>query len=92
MLPLSLLRGAVSRPLMVELKSGETINGTLTACDTWMNLTLAQVVLTSADGQGFTRMESCYVRGNTVKLRAFTHLVQFFFCFCFVASLLHQQN
>jgi small nuclear ribonucleoprotein (snRNP)-like protein len=32
---------------LVELKSGETYNGTLVSCDTWMNLHLREVICTS---------------------------------------------
>lgn len=34
--------------MLVELKNGETLNGHLVMCDTWMNLTLKEVVQTSA--------------------------------------------
>lgn len=33
--------------MLVELKNGETLNGLLLNCDTWMNLTLKEVVQTS---------------------------------------------
>lgn len=33
--------------MLVELKNGETLNGHLVTCDTWMNLTLKEVVQTS---------------------------------------------
>lgn len=33
--------------MLVELKNGETLNGHLVSCDTWMNLTLKEVVQTS---------------------------------------------
>lgn len=33
--------------MLVELKNGETLNGHLVNCDTWMNLTLKEVVQTS---------------------------------------------
>ena len=32
---------------LVELKSGETFNGTLEKCDNWMNLNLSEVICTS---------------------------------------------
>lgn len=67
MLPLSLLRTAVGHPMLVELKNGETYNGHLVNCDTWMNLHLREVICTSKDGDRFWRMAECYVRGNTVK-------------------------
>ncbi|KAK4194775.1 hypothetical protein QBC40DRAFT_237885 [Triangularia verruculosa] len=47
MLPLGLLNAAQGHPMLVELKNGETLNGHLVLCDTWMNLTLREVVQTS---------------------------------------------
>lgn len=52
--------------MLVELKSGETLNGLLVNCDTWMNLTLREVVQTSSDGDKFMRLPEIYVRGSTV--------------------------
>ncbi|KAI5801619.1 hypothetical protein DFH27DRAFT_557343 [Peziza echinospora] len=67
MLPLSLLNTAQGHPMLVELKSGETLNGHLVNCDTWMNLTLKEVIQTSPDGDKFFRLSECYVRGNNIK-------------------------
>ena len=53
--------------MLVELKNGETYNGTLASCDTWMNVHLKEVICTSKDGDRFWRMAECYVRGNTIK-------------------------
>lgn len=53
--------------MLVELKSGETLNGHLINCDTWMNLTLKEVVQTSAEGDKFVRLAEAYVRGNNVR-------------------------
>ena len=52
--------------MLVELKNGETLNGHLISCDTWMNLTLKEVVQTSPDGDKFFRLPEVYVRGNNV--------------------------
>ena len=52
--------------MLVELKNGETLNGHLVNCDTYMNLTLKEVVQTSPDGDKFFRLPECYVRGNNV--------------------------
>lgn len=52
--------------MLVELKNGETLNGHLVNCDTWMNLTLKEVVQTSPDGERFWRLAEVYVRGNNV--------------------------
>ena len=32
---------------MVEVKSGETFNGVLVACDSWMNMNLIDVICTA---------------------------------------------
>ncbi|KAL8811399.1 MAG: hypothetical protein Q9223_001793 [Gallowayella weberi] len=49
MLPLGLLNAAQGHPMLVELKNGETLNGHLISCDTWMNLTLKEVVQTNPE-------------------------------------------
>ena len=67
-LPLGLLNAAQGHPMLVELKNGETLNGHLVNCDTWMNLTLKEVVQTSAEGDSFFRLPECYVRGSNVRL------------------------
>lgn len=46
-LPLSLLNAAKGKPILVELKNGETFNGHLENCDAFMNLTLTEVYQTS---------------------------------------------
>lgn len=53
--------------MLVELKNGETLNGHLVNCDTWMNLTLKEVVQTSPEGDRFWRLPEVYVRGNNIK-------------------------
>lgn len=53
--------------MLVELKNGETYNGHLVQCDSWMNMHLREVICTSKDGDRFWRMPEVYVRGNTVK-------------------------
>ncbi|PMD47453.1 putative U6 snRNA-associated Sm-like protein LSM4, partial [Hyaloscypha variabilis F] len=66
-LPLGLLTAAQGHPMLVELKNGETLNGHLVTCDTWMNLTLKEVVQTSPDGDKFYRLPEVYVKGNNIK-------------------------
>lgn len=51
----------------MELKNGETYNGILVNCDSWMNINLKKVIHTSKDGDRFWRLPECYVRGNTIK-------------------------
>jgi U6 snRNA-associated Sm-like protein LSm4 len=67
MLPLALLNAAQQTPIQVELKNGETFNGVLTNCDSWMNLNLSQVIVTSQDGSIFKRLQTIYLRGNNIK-------------------------
>ncbi|KAL8278762.1 hypothetical protein RQP46_008831 [Phenoliferia psychrophenolica] len=67
MLPLALLHAAQAKPMLVELKNGETFNGHLVGCDNFMNLTLKEVYQTSADGDRFWKLAECYVRGNNIK-------------------------
>ncbi|RQM07845.1 hypothetical protein DH86_00000732 [Scytalidium sp. 3C] len=67
MLPLGLLTAAQGHPMLVELKNGETLNGHLVTCDTWMNLTLKEVVQTSPEGDKFFRLPEVYVKGNNIK-------------------------
>ncbi|KAK4454317.1 hypothetical protein QBC34DRAFT_317456 [Podospora aff. communis PSN243] len=67
MLPLGLLNAAQGHPMLVELKNGETLNGHLVLCDTWMNLTLREVVQTSPEGDKFVRLSEVYVKGNNIK-------------------------
>ena len=52
---------------LVELKSGETYNGHLMQCDSWMNMHLREVICSSKDGDRFWRMPEAYLRGNTIK-------------------------
>lgn len=56
----------VSRKL-VELKNGETFNGLLVSCDNFMNINLREVICTSRDGDKFTKIKECYIRGSTIK-------------------------
>ena len=56
--------------MLVELKNGETLNGHLVNCDTYMNLTLKEVVQTSPEGDKFFRLPECYIRGNNVSSRS----------------------
>ncbi|CAB3405665.1 unnamed protein product [Caenorhabditis bovis] len=53
--------------MLVELKNGETYNGHLQACDSWMNIHLRDVYFTSKDGDKFFKMTEVYIRGSTIK-------------------------
>jgi U6 snRNA-associated Sm-like protein LSm4 len=52
---------------MVELKNGESFNGHLIDCDTFMNITLREVYQTSADSDRFWKLKEVYIRGSTVR-------------------------
>jgi len=67
MLPLSLLNAAQNKPMLVELKNGETFNGHLVNCDNFMNITLREVYQTNSDGDRFWKVKECYIRGSTIK-------------------------
>jgi len=53
--------------VLVELKNGETYNGHLVSCDSWMNINLRKVIHTSKDGDKFWQISETYIRGNTIK-------------------------
>ncbi|TFK74639.1 Sm-like ribonucleo protein [Pluteus cervinus] len=67
MLPLSLLNAAQNKPMLVELKNGETFNGHLVNCDNFMNITLREVYQTNAEADRFFKLKECYIRGSTIK-------------------------
>ena len=46
---------------------GETYNGHLVNCDSWMNINLREVIVTSADTEKFWRVAEIYIKGNTIK-------------------------
>ncbi|KIY53051.1 Sm-like ribonucleo protein, partial [Fistulina hepatica ATCC 64428] len=66
-LPLSLLNAAQNKPMLIELKNGETFNGHLVNCDNFMNITLREVYQTNAEGDRFWKLKECYVRGSSIK-------------------------
>lgn len=53
--------------MLVELKNGETLNGHLVMCDTWMNLTLKEVVQTSPVRFAALHVHT-YIEGRESKL------------------------
>ena len=67
MLPMQLLSGSVSTAVSIEVKSGECFNGVVVKADYFMNFLLKDVTITSPDGQSFSKVDKCYVRGNSVK-------------------------
>ncbi|KAI5959781.1 uncharacterized protein KGF55_005013 [Candida pseudojiufengensis] len=67
MLPLYLLTAAKNKPILIELKTGETYNGNLTNCDSWMNLTLHDVIQTNSSGDKFEKLSTIYIKGMHIK-------------------------
>ncbi|KAA0154502.1 hypothetical protein FNF29_02379 [Cafeteria roenbergensis] len=67
MFPLSLLNAATDNQILIELKNGFCYNGLLVNCDKFMNVNLKDVTLTSKNGQEFWKLNSCYIRGATIK-------------------------
>ncbi len=66
MLPLHVLKqSGVQSSLLVELKSGDTYQGVLVAADTFMNISLKDVIVTSGDK--FHKCEEAFIRGNNIK-------------------------
>ncbi|KAH3676348.1 hypothetical protein WICPIJ_009128 [Wickerhamomyces pijperi] len=55
------------QPLLIELKSGETLNGTLQEIDAWMNLTLVNVIETNSEGDEFIKLKEIFIRGKDIK-------------------------
>ncbi|ODV79714.1 Sm-like ribonucleo protein, partial [Suhomyces tanzawaensis NRRL Y-17324] len=66
-LPLYLLTAAKTKHVLIELKNGETLNGDLVNCDSWMNLTLKNVIQSSANGDEFLKLPEIYIRGIHIK-------------------------
>lgn len=53
--------------ILVELKNGETVYGKLTDCDSWMNLTISDVIFNYNNGDKFTKLQETYIRGIHIK-------------------------
>lgn len=70
-----MLTSIKQQEILVELKNGETIFGKLSNCDSWMNLTLTDVVHTFNDGQKFNKLTEIYVRGAHIKFLRLPDLV-----------------
>lgn len=52
---------------LVEVKSGDTYNGTLVVADAWMNILLRNVVRTNKTGDKFWQLPEIYIRGSRIK-------------------------
>ncbi|KAL2709530.1 U6 snRNA-associated Sm-like protein LSm4 [Kluyveromyces marxianus] len=65
MLPLYLLTNARGQIMRIELKNGETVEGTLSDVDNWMNLMLSDVTHV-ASGETL-KLPSFYLKGSFIK-------------------------
>lgn len=62
-----MLTSIKGQEILVELKNGETVYGKLTDCDSWMNLTLSDVIFNYNNGDKFSKMQQTYIRGIHLK-------------------------
>ncbi|KAF7582510.1 putative U6 snRNA-associated protein [Clavispora lusitaniae] len=62
-----MLTSIKNEEILVELKNGETVIGKLSNCDSWMNLTLSNVVHNYNKGEKFNKIEEIYIRGSHIK-------------------------
>ena len=52
---------------MVDLKNGETLEGTLDCIDKFMNLKIKNAILTSKDADKFFNEPEVYIKGTCLK-------------------------
>ena len=51
---------------MVDAKNGESYDGTLEAIDSFMNIQMSNVIITSSTGK-FSKCVEVFIRGNNIK-------------------------
>lgn len=66
MFPLDFLRNCTNQYVEVGLKNDEVYAGTLLECDTWMNLVLNSVTVTSPNHEE-KKFDKVMIRGNSIK-------------------------
>ena len=66
MFPLDFLRSCTHQYVQVGLKNGEIYSGTLIECDTWMNLVLTSVTITTPNEEE-KKVDKAMIRGNSMK-------------------------
>ena len=59
-------QSGVGQQVMVDTKNGESYDGNLEGIDTFMNLKLSKVVITSDQGT-FSKCDEAFIRGNNIK-------------------------
>lgn len=68
MLPLYLLNSVKGENVVVELKTGGVVNGTLEKCDTYMNVTLVNAYVLLSPEEQLHKIDQIYIKGTTIKL------------------------
>lgn len=67
MMPMQIMRqSGVSQQVMVDTKNGESYDGVLMGIDTFMNVKLTKVVITSPQGDVFSKCDEVFIRGNNI--------------------------
>jgi len=66
MFPLGVLKVSVNSQIMVDAKNGSSYHGHLLECDSFMNMKLGQVTITTQN-QEFHTAPEVYLRGNQLK-------------------------
>lgn len=65
--PLDLLRNTRGQMVSIELRDGQTVNGSVMRSDRTMNIILKNAIRTSADGKQFYRSREVFIRGASVR-------------------------
>mgnify|MGYP001948084326 CR=1 FL=1 len=67
-LPMHIMKqSGTTKQVMVETKNGDSYDGILEAIDSFMNVKLTTVVITSEGGEKFSKCPECFIRGNNIK-------------------------
>lgn len=65
--PLDILRNTRGQMVSIELRNGQTVNGSVMRSDRTMNVILKNTIRTSADGKQFYRSREVFIRGASVR-------------------------
>lgn len=65
--PLNVLHNTRGQTVSIELRNGETVNGSVMRSDRSMNIILKNTIRTSADGKQFFRSREAFIRGASVR-------------------------
>jgi U6 snRNA-associated Sm-like protein LSm4 len=59
-------QSGVGQQIMVDTKNGESYDGNLDSIDSFMNVKLSKVIITSETGS-FSKCQEAFIRGNNIK-------------------------